>query len=147
METTATDKANEQLIEENAAYMLGMYDLYRNDGEIVAALKLKGLDDDIIQRVLERIKMPSWEKRVRQARRSFITASIMVVVMLLIAFLLKSLPGAGNIMNGEKEGEGMLRWLFKTYTNIYYYLVLLAVLQIIVSAFSYQKYKKLLAGK
>lgn len=137
----------QSIVEENANYVLGMYDLYQNDQEITDALKLKGLEDGLIQKVLNKIKEPSYQKRIMQAKKGFISGCILVAVLLLIKFLLTLLPGSEDLLiKGERTGEGMLRTVFRIYSQIYFYIIVLGVFQIILSAVSFYKYKKLLSG-
>lgn len=140
----SSEKTINDIVEENANYVLGMYDLYQNDQEIVEALKLKNLSEDIIQKVLRQIKKPSYEKRIVQARRSFIISGALASLFILIALLLKNIPGAQDILKGDRTGEGMLIWIFKLYSNIYFYVLLLLILQMIYSSVSFFKYRNLL---
>lgn len=140
----SSEKTINDIVEENANYVLGMYDLYQNDQEIVEALKLKNLSEDIIEKVLRQIKKPSYEKRIVQARRSFIISGALASLFILIALLLKNIPGAQDILKGDRTGEGMLIWIFKLYSNIYFYVLLLLILQMIYSSVSFFKYRNLL---
>jgi hypothetical protein len=138
-------KATENtIVEENANYVLGMFDLYQNDAEIIEALKLKGLDYHIIQQVLSKIKQPSYKKRMRQSKRLAISGAVLVGVLWLISFLLNSLPGAQNLLNGKDVGEGMLRGLFRIYREFYYFIIYMGIVQVIAGVIVFYKYKKLL---
>jgi len=95
----------EQCIEENTAYVLGMYDLYQNDQEIIDALKAKGLDDRITELVLHRVKKPSYEKRIRQAKRNIRIGILVFLILFLIPFIVFSLSGFSlqkELMNGDR---------------------------------------------
>jgi len=140
------DAKEEKCIEENTAYVLGMYDLYQNDQEIIDALKAKGLDDRITQIVLHRVKKPSYEKRIRQAKRNIIIGSLVFVLLFLVPFSLFTLTGFSlqdELMNGHRTGEGMLRSTFRLYRGIYLVIIIGSVGQAMAGVFSYFKYKKL----
>lgn len=60
-------EADKIQIEENTQYVLGMYDLYPNDQDIIKALKAKGLSSNIIEEILHRVKLPAYSKRLKQS--------------------------------------------------------------------------------
>jgi hypothetical protein len=143
---TATQKTDAQLIQENTDYVLGMYDLYQNDDEIAAALYLKGLPSYIVARVLHNIKLPAYQKRVRQGKRLLLSGAIIVATMLLIEFLLRRLPGADTLMasSGRDEAEGMFRGLLRIYGSLYYLAMGIFAIQAITGLAVYKKYKRLI---
>lgn len=132
------------IVEENANYVLGMFDLYQNDAQITEALKLKGLDYHIIQQVLSKIKQPAYKKRMRQSKRLAISGAVLVGVLLLISFLLNNLPGAQYLLNGKDVGEGMLKGIFRVYREFYYFIIYMGIVQVIAGVIVFYKYKKLL---
>ncbi len=141
---TAVQKTDAQLIQENTDYVLGMYDLYQNDDEIAAALHLKGLPSYIVAQVLHNIKLPAYAKRVRQGKRLMITGATVVAILLLIEFLLRSLPGANTLMDGKKVGEGMLRGILRAYGDLFHLAMVVFFLQALVGLSVYRKYRRLL---
>ena len=143
METT-TQKTDSEIIQENTDYVLGMYDLYQNDDEIAAALHLKGLPSHIAAQVLHNIKLAAYAKRVRQGKRLMITGAIVVVILLLIEFLLRSLPGANTLMDGKEEGEGIFRVYLRVYSDLFHLAMVLFFLQTLIGLRVYKKYRRLL---
>jgi len=140
----------EQCIEENTAYVLGMYDLYQNDQEIIDALKAKGLDDRITELVLHRVKKPSYEKRIRQAKRNIRIGILVFLILFLIPFIVFSLSGFSlqkELMNGHRAGEGMLQTTFRFYRSIYLVIIIASMGQAMAGVFAYFKYKKLYDGQ
>lgn len=140
----------EQCIEENAAYVLGMYDLYQNDQEIIDALKAKGLDDRITQLVLQRVKKPSYEKRIQQAKRNMLIGALVFVLLFLVPFILFTVNGFSleeELSGGKRAGESMLRSAYKLYRSIYIFIIFASVAQALIGCIAYFKYKKLYDGQ
>lgn len=135
------------IIDENTQYMLGMYDLYQNDKDIVKALKLKGLNERLITAILDRIKAPSYEKRVRQAKRMIYTGIGLLVGVFIIPALIVYFSDIhfSELEHGEGYGEGMLQYIYGFYRRFYFIFIALFVFQTIAGIMSYFKYKKLLA--
>ena len=132
------------IIEENVDYVLGMYDLYQNDEEIKTIFVKKGLPFDIIQQVLTRIKIPAYEKRIRQAKRLLASGLAIVIGFLVLGYFLKSLPNAESLLTNTNPSEGHLRWMLRLYRDGYYFIIISGGLQIFFGAFRLIKYKKLL---
>jgi hypothetical protein len=139
-------KTDAEVIQENTDYVLGMYDLYQNDDEIVSALRMKGLPSHIIAQVLHRVKEPAYAKRVRQGKRLMVIGITVFAIMLLIELLLRNLPGSDTMMDsdGRDAAEGMLRGVFRFYGNFYHLAIIGFVLQAVVGFTVYKKYKRLL---
>ena len=110
-----------KLIEENKAYILGLYDLYENDTEINQMLAQKGLTHYEISIVLQRTNQERIEKRLRQAKRLLVTGLSIAIALWTIYFLLASLPDADTLMTSEKSVEGILRTCFVVYREFFYF--------------------------
>lgn len=132
------------IIEENVDYVLGMYDLYQNDEEIKTILVKKGLPFGIIQQVLTRIKIPAYEKRIRQAKKLLITGLAIVIGFVVLGFLLKSIPNSESLLTNTDPEEGHLRWMLRVYRRSYYYIIVAGLIQIVLGTFKLIKYKRLL---
>src|SRR5688572_5327906 len=111
----------EEIIEQNASYVLGMYDMYKSDKEISAMLRMKGLNESIVQKILIKIKRPAYEKRVRQAKRIISLAGLLLIVFVGIPYITTTLSGnaAGvfldpkNNVKHDQSGDGMFLFAFK----------------------------------
>ena len=145
-----TDKATEDaIVRENVDYVLGMYDLYPNDKDISDMLLLKGIEPRLVQVILGKIKIPAYEKRIRQARRLILIASILLFIFFVIPVSLYYIfnidfSGNNSLMNGTRTGEGMLRTVFTQYQKLYLVVVGLGVVNVLSGVFSLFKYRKLL---
>ena len=146
-----TDRSTEDaIVHENVDYVLGMYDLYPNDKDISDMLLLKGIEPRLVQVILGKIKIPAYEKRIRQAKRMIIIGSIILVIFFVIPFSLLyifgiDISGNNSLMNGTRTGEGMLRTAFHQYIKIYIVVVAIGVVNVLTGVFNLVKYKKLLA--
>jgi len=143
--------SDEQIVEENTRYVLGMYDLYPDDEEIIKNLQLKGLSEKLVQRVMVQVKVPAWQKRVVQAKRNIRIGILLFVILFLIPWIIIRLSGFDGLNTdsvGEKEQhmQGMLKFTYNLYKNIYIYVVLASLIQIGFGVFNLVKYKKLLKG-
>lgn len=141
---TSDFRTNEIIIEENVAYVVGMYDLYQNDTEIRTLLALKGLDVRLINQILHKIKLPAYEKRLQQAKKTIIRSASLIISFIILYFLLKHLPGADTLLKGKRSGEGILIFVFKFYREISYLFFFGTVLSFLSGIVSYKKYSKLL---
>ncbi len=141
---TADLQTDETIIEENVAYVLGMYDLYRNDNEIRNMLVMKGLDLLLINQILYRIKLPAYEKRLKQSKRIIINSASLILSFISLYLLLNNLPGADTLLKGKRDEEGVLIVVFKFYKEIGYLFFFGTVLSLIIGIGNYKKYSKLL---
>jgi hypothetical protein len=136
---------NEQeVIEDNLTYALEMYELYPNDEEVIKYLKLKGLNNSIIEQILHKIKQPAYVKRVRQAKRMILTGTILVVTLLLIIFLLKSIPNSESLLQGKADDDKILGGFFRFYSRIYYLVIIFGTIKVLTGITLFFRYKKLL---
>ena len=134
----------ERIIEENAAYVLGMYDLYPNDHNIINALHAKGLNGNLIMQIIHRVKLPAYEKRLKQAKRNIVIGSILFTILTSVYFFFTSLPGAETVLNDSGRGEKVFIIMFKFYREIFYFVFFIAILQMCSGILSYRKYTRLL---
>lgn len=153
---TAAEPTDKELIEENAHYVLGMYDMYPNDGEIVDMLRMKGLNDSIVQQVLFLVKKPAYEKRVKQAKVMIGIGATLLVVFVLLPYLVIHFSGSATpqddlVANGQpytvheyKGAAGAFIGVFKFLIRIVFYVVILGISQLALGTYSLFKYKKLL---
>src|SRR5687768_10479741 len=129
----------EEIIEQNASYVLGMYDMYKSDKEISAMLRMKGLNESIVQKILVKIKKPAYEKRLRQAKRIIFFAGLLLIVFVGIPYTAITLSGdsAGVFLNPDnnikhdREGDGMLLFTFKMLLRLALYIIVLATIQFV----------------
>jgi hypothetical protein len=132
------------LIEENINYALEMYELYPNDYEISESLKLKGLNNIVIEQILHIIKQPAYEKRIKQAKKMIVTGIALVASLLFIAFLLKRIPNAASLLQGKGTDDKVLGGFFRFYSRIYYFIIILGVIRILTGVTLFFNYNKLL---
>jgi hypothetical protein len=140
-----------ELVKENAEYVLGMYDLYANDEEIVQMLRMKGLNEDLVQRVLSLVKKPTYVKRIKQAKRMILIAGLIFFVMVVLPYVLKISAGGSpklllkpNSIEYDREREGIIFFYFKWLLGIAWYVISLVVIQFIIGFSSLVKYSRLL---
>ncbi len=141
----------DEIIEHNAEYVLGMYDMYHNDEEIVTMLRMKGLNEGIVQKILLKIKKPAYEKRVRQAKRMILLASLLIVLLVIVPYIIVVLSGGStdvflnpDSIEYDREREGMIFVYFKYLLSIALYVIIAAAIQFGVGIYSLIKYKRLL---
>lgn len=67
-------------LQAEAAYVLGMMDMYQSDQEIAQMLLLKGLTKEQVAGVIALVRREGYEKRIRQAKRLIIVGVIVTVV-------------------------------------------------------------------
>jgi hypothetical protein len=149
-----------ELIEENANYVLGMFDMYNNDQEIVDLLKMKGLSDKIVHNILIKIKKPAYEKRVKQAKVMIGTGLILLIAFVVIPFLMIQYSNYGStaqqaysgvVINGKSSliserrtgGETFIA-VFKFLVKIGFFVILFGISQLAIGTLSLFKYKQLL---
>jgi hypothetical protein len=78
-------------LQQEADYVLGMMDMYQKDEEISAMLKLKGLSNDQISKVLASVRGEGYEKRIRQGKKIlWIGLAIAIVAGIATVFLWQS---------------------------------------------------------
>ena len=134
--------SDDQVIEENKAYILGLYDLYQNDKEIEEMLTQKGLTHYQILLILQKTNQDRLEKRLRQARRLLITGLSIATTLWAIYFLMTNLPGADTLMTSNKSGEGILRAYFVIYREFFYYALFIFSCQAIFGIILFIKRKR-----
>ena len=141
-----TDLQNEQriIVEENTVYVLGMYDLYQNDQEIIDALYAKGIDAPLIPLILHNVKVPAYEKRIKQSKRKIVTGALIFILFTCVYLFFSNLPDGQTILHGNTRGMDALILLFKFYRELFYFAYFIAGLQIITGIVLYKRYSKLL---
>lgn len=101
-------------LQEEADYVLGMMDMYSNDSEVSGLLKMKGLSDEQVSRVLQEIKKEGYKKRIKQSRK-ILVIGIGITVILGISWLFLGSSGMYNkkdeLMNRVNAGM-MIRIVF-----------------------------------
>ena len=142
-----------EIIEENAAYVLGMVDLYQNDDEIIQMLRMKGLGEDIVQKVMQQVKKPTYVKRIKQGKRLVLLALLILVVLVVIPFAAIVMSGGSpkvlinpNSIPYDAEREGMLFVYFKWILRIAGYVTIVVIVQLVTGIHTYIKYSRLLRG-
>ena len=148
----STHSGQQQIIEENAAYVLGMYDMYDDDKEIARLLKMKGLDDSMVQKVLHRIREPAYRKRIRQSKILMLTGVTMLVALVLIPYLLvqfydgnaAELPLTEEQFYIKRERVGGLTTVAYNLLKIAAYLILFGIAQLGLGIYSFVRYTGLL---
>lgn len=141
-------EADKIQIEENTQYVLGMYDLYPNDQDIIKALKAKGLSSNIIEEILHRVKQPAYSKRLKQSKKQVIIGLIAFIVLFLIPYLFIHFSHSSpeqELLAGGNRGDTMFRTIYKLYKQFYIFIILLFIIQITMGISSFLKYKKLLS--
>lgn len=74
----------QQELEDNVQYVLGMTEHYGSDQEIHNMLRLKGLEEADVQRILRAVAQSFAEKRMRQHKRSLRLAGILAIFLYVI---------------------------------------------------------------
>jgi hypothetical protein len=138
-----TKNSDEEVIRENTEYVLGMYDLYNHDRDIVDALYKKGLSTQVIAAVLNRVKIPAYQKRIRQAKRIITVAGTLSALFILIYLLVITNTDARNF-NRPEEREQMFRYIFIIHREIFYWIGTMCILVFVSGLLSYRYYTKLL---
>jgi hypothetical protein len=133
---------NNDLVNDNLNYAIGLYDIYDNDSDLVKALQLKGLSEPVIREILFRIKQEAMTKRIAQARKHIVAGLGTFAILYVIKILLSMLPVTGSIDEGSRSGDGMLIAVFKFYREVFYFLMILTLLRAIFGIYNYRKYKK-----
>lgn len=157
---TILELTEKEIIQENAEYVLGMYDMYGNDQEIVDMLKMKGLSNAIVQSVLIEVKKPAYIKRVKQAKVMIGISSVLLLVFLVLPYLfihftetatstppIQSESITANQTNASSSSgtvEGVLTVFALFLMRIGFYVILLGVSQLAIGTYLFFKYKKLL---
>jgi hypothetical protein len=143
MKTELQDKTKD-IVEENTAYVLGMYDLYQDDQEIVDAMFAKGIDEKLIPLILRNIQVPAYKKRIKQAKRKIVTGTLTLLLFTGVYLFFSNLPDSQTILQTNTRGMDVLIWLFKFYRELFYFAYFIVALQIIVGVVLYKRYSKLL---
>ncbi len=155
MENTLEGTDNE-IIRENADYVLGMYDMYGSDQEIVNMLKMKGLNDSIVQRILTEVRTPAFVKRVKQAKVMIGIGSGLLIGFVLIPYLVIHYTDSDVLIPSGQEnaltstetytgrGDGMLTVVLRFLMRIELIVVVLGLSQLAIGIYSFFKYKRLL---
>jgi hypothetical protein len=148
-----------EIIEENAAYVLGMYDMYHNDREITDMLRMKGLNEHLVKEILIRVKKPAWEKRVRQAKRLMLAGAGLLILFVGLPWLVIHFSDSGHSPEQQADqlfdkdglpvisnrpGEGVFFVYFKFLLRIMLYVIILGVIQLVAGIYKFIKYKRLL---
>lgn len=68
-------------LRQEADYVLGMMDLYENDGEIAGILRTKGLTNDQVAQVLALVRQDGYAKRLRQAKRIMLSGFAITILV------------------------------------------------------------------
>lgn len=151
--------SDKEIIAENAAYVLGMYDMYQNDQEITDMLRMKGLNEHLVKEIMIRVKKPAWEKRVRQAKILMLIGAALLICFAIIPYLYIHFSGSGDdpsqqadrlldsdglVIRTHKAGEGFLVGFFKLMIRFMLYVIILGVVQLVGGIYKYIKYKRLL---
>jgi hypothetical protein len=126
-----------------------MYDLYHNDHDIIQMLTLKGINSNLIQKILHKIKVPAYEKRIRQGKRSILIGIIIIGLFFVVPFAVVYIfridfSGGNSLQNGTRNGEGMLQIALHRYTELYLAFLGIGVINILSGIFTLSKYQKLL---
>ncbi|MFT3980621.1 MAG: hypothetical protein QM687_09140 [Ferruginibacter sp.] len=138
------DSTATEIIEENAAYVLGMYDLYQFDGEIIQSLRMKGLPEWMIQQVMIRVKKPAYEKRVRQAKRMIRVGLLLICALFVIPALIVYFTGFRFPEITDNNRDYMFEAFFGYYRDLYFLILVLVLIQTIAGFVRLNKYGKLL---
>lgn len=139
-----TQEEEREIIEENTSYVLGMYDLYRSDREIIQLLNLKGISGHLISRILHRIKLPAYEKRIKQSKKMMVMGGSLTLLFVIIYLVLGNLPGSDNFLKPKDTRDSIFIFYFKLYRELFYFTFFVFVLQFIIGVRWYNKYTKLL---
>ena len=125
--------AEQQLIQENKEYILGLYDLYKNDEAVEKMLVQKGLSYGQIKLILAETNRERKGKRLRQAKR-FLILSLSVAIILWTFFIIaKKLPGADTFGSGSNSTEDFLYQYFLIYREAFYILLTIVSIQTIMA--------------
>jgi hypothetical protein len=102
-------------LQQEADYVLGMMDMYQNDEEVAALLKLKGLTHQQVAQVMTHINQLGFEKRIRQARKIILIGLCITIpsVLLFIFFLNQEIY--------DRDDEFMSRVNARMYTRLPFY--------------------------
>jgi hypothetical protein len=142
MNVTTTD--DQTVIEENTVYVLGMYDLYPNDHDIIQALKVKGIKSNLIPIILYNVKIPGYQKRQLQAKgRIWISAGLIFLCIALYLFF-TNLPDSNTILTDREVAVRPLIWMIKFYREIFYFFFFILCWVFVGSIRSYKHYTRLL---
>jgi hypothetical protein len=135
---------DQTVIEENTNYVLGMYDLYPNDNDIIQALKVKGIKSSLIPIILHNVKLPGFQKRQLQAkRRIWISAGVILLGIALYLFF-TNLPDANTLLKDRNKAVSPIIWMIKFYREIFYFFFFIFCWVFVSSIRAYQHYTKLL---
>lgn len=141
---TLTAEEKEQ-VALNIDYAKGLYELYPIDADVQTAMRQKGLSESVIYEINRQIKLVALQTRLHQAKMHMIYGGALFVGFFIIKFLLGHIPGADRLLLGEQAGEGMLRFMFRFYAEIFYFLMFLGMLRTFVGFLAFRRYKRLLA--
>jgi hypothetical protein len=135
---------DQTIIDENTAYVLGMYDLYPNDHDIVQALKVKGIKSNLIPIILYNVKLPGYQKRQQQAKKRIWTSAGLILLGIALYLFFTNLPNANTLLKDKKGAVTPIIWLVKFYREILYFFFFIFCLAFVGSIRSYKHYTKLL---
>lgn len=126
-----------QELEDNVQYVLGMTEHYKNDNEIHQMLRMKGLEEADVQRILRAVAYSFAEKRMQQHKNSLRLAAILAIFLYL-------LPGIYFLLLAMHIEFAVLEFyvLFVISFRLTLGMILILPFWAIFSTYQYFKYKK-----
>lgn len=127
----------QQELEDNVQYVLGMTEHYESDKEIHNMLRLKGLEEADVQKILRAVAYSFAEKRMRQHKQSLRLAGILAIFLYVI-------PGIYFLLLTMHISIAVLEFyvLFVIAFRFTMALMIIIPFWAIFSTFQYYKYKK-----
>lgn len=124
-------------LRQEADYVLGMMDLYENDGEIAGILRTKGLTNDQVAQVLALVRQDGYAKRLRQAKRIMLSGFAITILVGIPYIFFQT-----QIKSFETDPDPMDRWSVRSVTGPFFYAFVYGIGQSVYGTIRFLTYSK-----
>lgn len=127
----------QQELEDNVQYVLGMTEHYNNDDEIHQMLRMKGLEEADVQKILRAVAHSFAQKRMQQHKNSLRLAGILAIFLYVV-------PGIYFLLLTMNIEIAVLEFYVLFVVSFRFTLGLMIIIPfwVIYSTFQYFKYKR-----
>jgi hypothetical protein len=123
-------------LQQEAEYVLGMMDMYQDDREIAGMLRMKGLSQEQVDKVLGFVRSEGFRKRIRQGRKIMLIGMALSVLLGVVwIFLFRA-----NVYS--TDDSYLERMNAKTIVGPVFYGLIIAIVQTIFGLARYVSYSR-----